>query len=828
MSRRSSLNISRTASPLGPSSSSRLAASSTPIVVDVSFDSPVVFAGQALTAKITFRNPEPPIPAPDHQPPPPTSTSANLSDQGLGNHTQLAQAPISSNSSRDFNNHNNHTNDDSQWDIPGRKLSVQIASTFRDLYFNNSASSPELPAGSVHPHSPARTTAATGISNSGLHRSGSVRASPPQHSVATPSLLMGYAQVQGYFVVDDELVDVSQFAHAKTQGVVVGASGLAYAPAPQTGFLHGLASGIGSLFQVKDAEAMNSRVSPVGNLPGRVRAGSFGNNGLTRSPVMTPIGGNNMRSGATTPTAQGTSSAIALSNTGPAPANAVPIFSTPQSLLFVDLKLAPGEKRVFYYKLPLPKTLPPSCRAKSLRIHYNLVIGTQKLIRGMPVPKTTFVPFRVFPYIDKYGLQYTHDLKAPIVLQRDDALVASIPLDIISSEEATAAYITKLEATSTKNNDSKRGNRGNNTRHDFELYVAEMLREINAHKDQNSSQITSSPNEKHPNIKPPESPVAPLFSQVMQSSATISDDDDPRNNIEHFTRFQQTKPPARPLKTRYDIGRAGRRIAAITFSKAVYRVGDSVLFTVDFARAALKCFHVTVALETEEAISPDVLKQFNENTDDDDDDDNNDLSRQQKQLPVVDTSGLTRRVYSQATTSTYAAAKTAFEFTIPATATPQFSTSAIALKWVLKMDFITSPAAAPPMVSELIGNSNSNSNHERTTSTSELSADQQSPTPNYHDQAEASGNSNQQPPSEHATASARTFVPEDILEHIPDDPHSVMEIVSVSPKGVIAVAKETIACEAFSCKVPLHVVPTNQDISALLRHSVLSTRSWEL
>lgn len=82
-------------------------------------------------------------------------------------------------------------------------------------------------------------------SNSGL---------APDYGKAVPqSLLMGYAQVQGYYVLEDELIDVSEFDHVKTQGVVVGSSGnIGYGSSQGSGLLSGLASGLGSLFQLRE------------------------------------------------------------------------------------------------------------------------------------------------------------------------------------------------------------------------------------------------------------------------------------------------------------------------------------------------------------------------------------------------------------------------------------------------------------------------------------------------------------------------------------------------------------------------------------------------
>jgi hypothetical protein len=77
----------------------------------------------------------------------------------------------------------------------------------------------------------------------------------------------------------------------------------------------------------------------------------------------------------------------------------VPILSTPQSILFVDLRLGPGEGRSYLYSFSLPKTIPPSHKGKAIKITYNLVVGTQRPGRGVVQPKMIEIPFRVLPNV---------------------------------------------------------------------------------------------------------------------------------------------------------------------------------------------------------------------------------------------------------------------------------------------------------------------------------------------------------------------------------------------------------------------------------------------
>lgn len=90
-----------------------------------------------------------------------------------------------------------------------------------------------------------------------------------------------------------------------------------------------------------------------------------------------------------------------VANTGPRTKDdrAIPVYSTPPSILFVDLNLAPGESKTYRYSLILPEVLPPSHRGRLARFSYKLVIGIQ---RGAINTRTQNfqVPFRLFSRVE--------------------------------------------------------------------------------------------------------------------------------------------------------------------------------------------------------------------------------------------------------------------------------------------------------------------------------------------------------------------------------------------------------------------------------------------
>ena len=83
----------------------------------------------------------------------------------------------------------------------------------------------------------------------------------------------------------------------------------------------------------------------------------------------------------------------------------IPILSTPQSILFVDLRLGPGQSRSYRYRQPLPRGIPPSHRGRAMKITYTLVVGTQRAATGGVQHNVRHVdiPFRVLPGVNGEG-----------------------------------------------------------------------------------------------------------------------------------------------------------------------------------------------------------------------------------------------------------------------------------------------------------------------------------------------------------------------------------------------------------------------------------------
>lgn len=173
--------------------------------------------------------------------------------------------------------------------------------------------------------------------------------------------MMGYVQLMGSFTLDGSLVNLKPFETVKRKGVIggQGSGGVVGLEVPKrsSGILGGLS---------------------WGNL-GESLGGLLGGSELSSIREMKGI----------------------------ASAKSVPILSTSQTILFVNLKLNPGESKSFSYCHVLPKGMPPTHRGRAMKVAYQLVIGTQRAQAAAQqhLVRHVELPFRVLPSIT--GQLYT-------------------------------------------------------------------------------------------------------------------------------------------------------------------------------------------------------------------------------------------------------------------------------------------------------------------------------------------------------------------------------------------------------------------------------------
>lgn len=154
----------------------------------------------------------------------------------------------------------------------------------------------------------------------------------PQPTTLTEMLMMGYAQITGSFTIDGSLIKQQPFEHVKRKCIVGGQSG-------------------GGIIRAENREHQNG-------LFNNLRWANLGDS------ITEILGGGELDSMKYSKESAGLRS--------------IPILSTPQSVLFVDLKVGPGQSITYTYRCPLPNALPPTHRGRAMKVNYHLTIGIQR------------------------------------------------------------------------------------------------------------------------------------------------------------------------------------------------------------------------------------------------------------------------------------------------------------------------------------------------------------------------------------------------------------------------------------------------------------------
>ena len=410
------------------------------------------------------------------------------------------------------------------------------------------------------------------------------------------SLMMGYAQIQGSFLLDGSLVSLGPFEQVKKKAVVGGRGG-----------------GVISLESGKKESSLlrNFGWGSISNSLGDL----LGSNELSSMKEMR----------------------------GAANSKSVPLLSTPQSILFVDLQLAPGESRSYEYTFRLPRGLPPSHKGKTIKIVYSLVIGTQRAggAKEQQV-KSVEIPFRVLGGVNSQGEILGHDLMNPYIILRDEAKVTPIG---------------KGSKTNRNRNESENPQAIN----EFLSYVDELVAQ---QQEQNSGTLLS-----------PTESVGKRRPSTFEESASAA------KEAIHLAIMKSNMASEGQSQNRFEIARNGQRVGAVMLPRPAYRLGEVVTMVIDFANAQIPCLAVHATLETTEKIDPAFA------------------IRSESSIQRV-----TRKVYAASSEVTMYSRRVVFTPTIPITATPEFVTSGVNFEWKIRVEFVVPSQPSEEVVSAAGGN----------------------------------------------------------------------------------------------------------------------------
>ncbi|KAI6244886.1 hypothetical protein HI914_06852 [Erysiphe necator] len=395
-------------------------------------------------------------------------------------------------------------------------------------------------------------------------------------------LMMGYVQVNGSFILDSSLVDQAPFGEVKKKGVIGGQGGGVVGVElnkRDSGFLRGF--GWANIGAISDL---------------------LGSNELSSIKEFREI----------------------ISS------RSIPILATPQSILFVDLHLSPGESKCYNYSFKLPHGLPPSHRGKAIKIIYKLVIGIQRPGgTSQQQVKLIEVPFRVLGSVDSSGKLLCHDLMCPYVIFQDQACIKLLP-----------EQHSNLTALRKKSNSSE------SRLKNFVSYTEKLLSKPRNH---------ISPY----NISP-RTTMRPHSSLFVEEPTTIKEAID----MAILRSSNATETQKNP--NRFEIARSGRKVAVLMLTRPAYRLGETIYVVIDFTDAKIPCYAIHASLESSERVDNSISLR--------------------SEASIFQS---TRKTYVTHSESTLFSKRTIFTPTIPTLATPGFITTGVSLEWRIRVEFIT-------------------------------------------------------------------------------------------------------------------------------------------
>ncbi|KAG0241193.1 hypothetical protein BGW41_006186 [Actinomortierella wolfii] len=317
--------------------------------------------------------------------------------------------------------------------------------------------------------------------------------------------------------------------------------------------------------------------------------------------------------------------------------------------------LADWRDRANTYEIELPGGLPPSHRGKTMRLAYNLVLGVQRGSVHTPA-KSVQLPFRLFNNISERGDRQEYDLMSPVILYKDTALTGVVGQDLDTGSGPGG----------------KKEDNPNLARKQFQDYVDELMRHAKKHEsgsgtgDGSANLMESSQDDQQQQQQQLGTSPGRTRELTRRESDAYKDEEAVHHSQTCLDRIAVLS--RSPSSASFDICKNNIPVAKLSLIKTRFKLGENVVGVISFQGAEITTYQIAVTLETVESIDP----AFS--------------CRSPQQVAK-----LTKKVYAELHESCIDTKRTSFSLCIPPTATPEFKTSALTLKWFLRVEFITGP-----------------------------------------------------------------------------------------------------------------------------------------
>ncbi|KAL3233086.1 Guanine nucleotide exchange factor subunit RGP1 [Nakaseomyces bracarensis] len=313
----------------------------------------------------------------------------------------------------------------------------------------------------------------------------------------------------------------------------------------------------------------------------------------------------------------------------------IPLLLVPQSLVFTEVTLNPGDVKTFLFRsLPLDKQLCPSYMVSDLvSVLYDIELGITSLIDGNLVPLVKKLPITIAPFVTEGGLQASSLLDRQACIQGPGT---------VREIKTTSSYQRKVSSASGVSFDRRSSvhERRMSINFDHRNSIASMFKEdTSSLTEKMKMKFTSIIEEDQNDFKDIEKAVDSLLKLQFNKDSEASDieiEEEGKNEEfivnrkrsdsvrDHIAGLENTPngqyhaeisvvdgvkmiPQLVNLQKSYQINRNGSPIAKITFSKPFYMTSDDfdILVTLDQnSEQTIRITGISASLESFVLINP--------------------------------------------------------------------------------------------------------------------------------------------------------------------------------------------------------------------------------
>ncbi|AJU65656.1 Rgp1p [Saccharomyces cerevisiae YJM451] len=415
------------------------------------------------------------------------------------------------------------------------------------------------------------------------------------------TLISGYVQISGVFQYDSEVISESKFKQDEVKMV-----GLDIVPGHTTNSV--LALEDGELFKGK-RNLTNYLNSDYTNVTNGLLFSESGSRGRT-----------------------GTYNERTLMISNDTSIKTLPLLLIPQTLLFSEISLEPGEVRTFYFKsTKLPKDICPSySSSKVASINYTLEVGADVLSDDNIEKFSNRVPITIAPYISSNAEQYTSRLDKPAIILKTGNIKELKPR-LFTRKVSTASAVSfgrrkssiiDIDSPLEDNEFVKRVKKNfielvesnQNVSRDIDELI-DLQMGVQFGKDEDSSD--PEPNDSHFSNEMVTSAESSLRSDAVTKRRKSYSVRDNISNLEQkmwndcsLVKSDENSnllPQLINLQNAYQINRNNETMAKVSLSAPFYKTTDDINLVIELdpiTTPLLKVTSLTVSLESFEIINP--------------------------------------------------------------------------------------------------------------------------------------------------------------------------------------------------------------------------------